>query len=157
MAKRFVDTARFFDPWYRSLPPTLKVFWEFIISSCDLAGAWKKDYDLAKFILGEGAPELDPADALLKLNAGKERIIEFGDYWFVVDFIPFQYGTLSADCRPHRAVVTCLEAHVNRGLPKKYVKAAKLNEMDERGVKRWNPPPGGFKRLMKKIDKGAAR
>lgn len=150
MAKRFVDTGRFFDPWYRSLSPTFKVFWEFVISSCDIAGAWKKDFALAGFAIGATPETISPERTLEVLNAGKIRIVEFGDYWFVVDFIGFQYGALSADCRPHKAVFLCLQAHIARGLPKKYVQNVRGN-IGEDTEKRWQKPPAAFRRAINKL------
>jgi len=154
MAKRFVDTGRFFDPWYRSLAPNLKVFWEFVISNCDIAGVWKMDFDLVRFILG--ATAFQPETALPMFNEGKDRIIEFGGgkYWYVADFISFQYGTLSADCRPHRAVIKTLDDHLKRGLPKKYIQAAKAGNGEVGAAERWASPPKSFSKLVKTLAEG---
>lgn len=155
MAKRFVDTGRYSDPWYRSLSPSLKCYWEYLISNCDLAGAWKKDFDLAHFQVGGERVERD--EMLAAFNKGKTRIIEFADYMFIVDFVSFQYGTLSRDCRPHKSVLACLMAHGKRGLPKQYLKSALSGTSESEGDGRWQTPPRSFRNMVKKLSdkKGA--
>lgn len=115
MAKRFTDTAKWTDPWYRKLKPVFKSFWEYLRDSCDKAGYWKKDFEAAQFFIDE---IFDPLDALQAINKDKKRIIEHGEYWQIVDFISFQYGVLTKDCKPHRQILDLIEKYDFKGYGK---------------------------------------
>jgi hypothetical protein len=96
MAKRFTDSDKWDDPWYRKLPILYKSFWEYVCCRCDYAGIWKVDIETAIYYIGD---QVDEKTALELFNTGKERIkvINHGSKWFVVDFINFQYGHLSTN------------------------------------------------------------
>ena len=52
MAKRFTDTDKFSDKWYRKLPLLQKVMYEYLLAECNHAGILEKfDIDnLMKYI-----------------------------------------------------------------------------------------------------------
>lgn len=104
--KRFTDTEKWSDPWYRKLSLLHKLLWDYICSRCDLAGVWKPDLELASFCIGE---PIDEAQAIQAL--GHRIQILPGGNWFIPKFIPFQYGPLHEDCRPHQAVIRALQDH----------------------------------------------
>ncbi len=111
MAKRFTDTETWNDPWYRKMPLEAKVFWKFLLDRCDVAGFWKKDYEMASFQCG-----FEVSDAHLSfLNEGKERIVDHGVYLQIADFIQFQYGELSPDCNPHKPIINLRESYRKKG------------------------------------------
>jgi len=89
VAKRYVDTQMWDDPWFQDLPLKHKSLWLYLFCKCDEAGVWKVNKRLAEFQL-ESSFEWDKIDDIY--NKGKERIHFFDDIWFLVDFIPFQYG-----------------------------------------------------------------
>lgn len=104
--KRFVDTARFADPWYFDLPPEMKCAWEFIWANCDNAGVWVVNQRLADVQIGK---KVDWKDFLSKC-AGK--IVELPrNRWHICDFVAFQCGKLSPDSRPHAVVIGLLRNH----------------------------------------------
>lgn len=104
--KRFTDTAKWEDKWFRKLPLPMKAFWIFLCDRCDLCGVWKVDLELAEFIIGAKLPLEE-----IKAHFG-DRIQDLpGDRWFISKFIEFQYGDLSPDCRPHQAVIKGLNAY----------------------------------------------
>jgi len=111
VAKRFTDTLKWSDPWFRRLNQDLKVLWFFLFENCDQAGFWKKDCELASFFCGYTIDD----SMFFKLNAGKCRLKDYGSYIQIVDFIPFQYGRLSAGCRPHKLVLYLLEIYEAKG------------------------------------------
>ena len=114
MGKRFTETEKWKDPWFRKLSPEVKLFWLFLTDNCDSAGFWKKDYDLAAFFCGVEVNE----SFLSSINAEKERVINYKEHILIIDFIQFQYGTLSPDCKPHKAVIDLLERHNSKGYSK---------------------------------------
>ena len=122
MGKRFTDTEKWKDPWFRKLPLEAKVFWEFLRDNCDQAGFWKKDYELASFLCGA---ELN--DSIMGwLNKEKNRIKDHGVYLEILDFISFQFGHLTKDCRPHRPVLDLLKKYGFKG----YLKG--INTLEEK-------------------------
>lgn len=107
MKKRFVDSEIWADGWYRRLPVEYKEFWRYVCENADNAGVWKIDDEAAAFHIGR---PIDTAKALALFNEGKERVASLaGERLLVLDFIAFQYGTLSHDCNPHRGVFTDIE------------------------------------------------
>lgn len=114
MAKRFTDSEKWNDPWFRRLSPELKCFWSFVLDRCDAAGVWKVDMDLASFNIGRPLTE----EEVLKAMPGRFRKLDT-ERWWVTKFIPFQYGELNEACRPHAAVLRSLKEH---GLFKEYSK-----------------------------------
>lgn len=92
MPKRFTDTAKWQDEWFMDLPAKYKLFYLFLLDSCDHAGVWKTNFRLAEFHIGAQIC----AEEIHELFAG--RIIEFKPgYWFLVKFIKFQYGGIKND------------------------------------------------------------
>lgn len=110
--KRFTETAKWEDPWYRRLAPELKLLWQWLLDSCDHAGVIEVDLELASFQIGIQYP-LDTlskfGERVQKLDCGKH---------FIPKFIPFQYGEISKDCRAHRPVFQSLEKHEVKGYAK---------------------------------------
>lgn len=112
MAKRFIDSRMWTDKWFRNLKPSTKLFWIYLFNNCDNAGVWEVDFELSSLLLGI---EIS-ADIHKEINNGKDRIrpIHDGRYWFITEFVEFQYGELSDSCYPHRKVKELLKEH---GLP----------------------------------------
>lgn len=105
--KRFTETTKWQDPWYRKLSPRLKCLWQYLCDACDHAGVLDFDPEIAAFSIGETIVESDIAamgERVKKLASGK---------LYVVRFIEFQFGRLSHDCRPHKVV---FEAIARNGL-----------------------------------------
>lgn len=88
MAKRFTDTEKWKDAWFRKLSPVHKCLWQYLVDECDCAGTWKVDIELASFQIGA------PITSEESLAALGERVcvIGAGDRWFIRKFVVFQYG-----------------------------------------------------------------
>ena len=103
--KRFTDTNKWEDPWFRRLSPELKNLWQWLCDRCDNAGVIDPDLDLAAFQIGYQYP-MDTlsefGDRLVNLECGK---------WFIPKFIEFQYGNLSEDCKAHNPIFISLQKH----------------------------------------------
>ena len=108
MAKRFIDTELWQKEWFQDLSVENKILLKYIFENCDCAGVWNSNYRLASFILGVPVNQED----IKKINEKKEQfeILSNGDI-FVIDFIKFQYGTLSENCKPHKPVIEKLKKY----------------------------------------------
>ena len=120
MAKRFIDTELWQKEWFQDLSIENKLLLKYIFENCDCAGVWNSNYRLASFILGVQVNQ----DDIKKINEKKQQfdILSNGDI-FVIDFIKFQYGTLSENCKPHKPVIEKLKKYglferVSKGFPK---------------------------------------
>lgn len=129
MPKRFMATERWDMAWYRELPAHHKCLWEYLTSKCDCAGAWEPDFHLASFQIGERVTRKD-------LVAFGDRVewLPCGKLW-LVGFVHFQYGKLSADCRPHHAVLERLDRY---GL---LSRVAEIEERVSKGLAKGSPTP----------------
>jgi hypothetical protein len=112
--KRFTETTKWEDPWYRKLSSKHKVFWGYLCDRCDNAGVWKIDYELASFQTGE---EMTAAD-IKSLNMGKERVAIKGDILIIKDFIRFQIGNLSGGklTNLQKSCLSLLASYSERGI-----------------------------------------
>lgn len=110
--KRFTETQKWEDPWFRKLKPEMKLLWQWLCDRCDNAGVIDPDIDLASFQIGYQYP-MDTlsefSERVVKLPCGK---------WFLPKFIEFQYGALSTDCKAHKPVFLSLQKHFPKGYPK---------------------------------------
>lgn len=105
MAKRFTDSSKFRDPWYRKLSPKLKCLWEYFLSECDIAGIIDIDLDAIEFHIGE--------------EITIEEIKSFGDRLFFLEtnkvfipkFVSFQQNTLNPENRAHKGIISSLEKY----------------------------------------------
>jgi len=109
MAKRFIDTAMWTqNQWFRRLKPNSKLFWFYLISTCDNVGVWEEDWDLASFIIGT---QLNRDEIIEDLD-GKIRKLSNNKIW-LRDFCNFQYKELNertAD-KPRQSYIALLKSH----------------------------------------------
>lgn len=101
--KRFTETTKWQDPWFRKLPAKMKAFWLYLVDNCDLAGIWNPDMELAGFQIGEEFA----MEEIHAHFADRITILENGR-WFVPKFIEFQYGELNPANRCHASVIKAL-------------------------------------------------
>jgi hypothetical protein len=103
--KRFTETTKWRNPWFRRLSPLLKCLWQFILDECDPAGVVEFDPELASFCIGEKI-------VLADLNEFGERLAAIGGGKYQIKgFLEFQYTTLSQSCPAHKVVFSALERH----------------------------------------------
>lgn len=103
--KRFTETSKWSDPWFRRLPSRVKNLWCYMHDNCDSAGVIDLDLELASFLITEQVTSDDLVlfgDRIVLLENGKIHI---------PGFIPFQYGTLSKTCKPHKSAFDSLARH----------------------------------------------
>jgi hypothetical protein len=110
--KRFTETQKWEDPWFRKLRPEMKLLWLWILDRCDSAGVIDPDLELASFQIGFQYP----MDTLSEFDGRVVGIV--GGKFFIPKFIEFQYGRLSEDCRAHGPAFQSLKKHGLEGYPK---------------------------------------
>jgi hypothetical protein len=120
MSKRFVDTELWQKEWFQDLSLKHKILLKYLFENCDCAGIWNINFRLASFIIGEKVS----LDDIKHINSVKQQFeILDNKNIFVLDFIKFQYGTLSENCKPHKNVIEKLKKYnlferVCKGYPK---------------------------------------
>ena len=140
MAKRFTASDKWEDNWFRKLPLKSKLFWLFILDRCDVAGIWKKDFELASFCIGE---EINEATLIKDFNGRLEEIGE--DKLWIIKFVEFQYSHLSDTVAPHKGVISALKKYglyerVIKGLDKGYLPLKdKDKTIQDKDKKRFDP------------------
>lgn len=85
MAKRFIDTGLFEDPWFADLSTSGKVLWVYYLTRCDNAGLLKFNKKLMEFQTGIKSIETviqELGNRLLRVNQ---------ELFFCPKFIEFQY------------------------------------------------------------------
>lgn len=106
MGKRYTETNKWDDPWFRRLSQTDKLFWFYLLDKCDNCGMWQVDLELASFFVGG-----DVSNVLERLNKDAERVVVLDDSWLVKAFIDYQYVKLRTSCPPHLNVIRNLQRH----------------------------------------------
>lgn len=110
MAKKFISSDIFQKLWFRRLDPEVKLFFLYLISTCDLAGFLEYDPDRIEFDLGIS---FDVKLFSEKINATKKNRIVWVDnktkIW-IPDYVKFQYNELSENSKPHLAVIKRLKS-----------------------------------------------
>jgi uncharacterized phage protein (TIGR02220 family) len=115
--KRFTDTDKWRDPWFRKLSAGAKLAFLFIVDNCDNAGVWDADMELANFSIGMEIPWEKVRESL-----GERLEVLKSGKWHLKKFVNFQCGELSEECKPHAAVIRLLNKHgiqrASKGYPK---------------------------------------
>jgi hypothetical protein len=104
MAKRFTDSDKWKDPWFKKLPGRLQLFWLFALDTCDHAGIWKIQFDEFEYKTGF---KFNPDD----MEYFSERIFYLDDEtYFIPRFITFQYSKFNPDRNnAHKGVLKVLD------------------------------------------------
>lgn len=105
MSKRFTESEKWKDPWFRRLPIVGKMFWVYVCDHCDHAGVISPDWEAMSFYFGTEVTE----DVLTHFEKQIQQM--GGGKLFIRSFIKFQYGKLSKECKPHNPVFQALKKH----------------------------------------------
>ena len=107
-----MDTDKYKDPFIRSLPGAYKLLWDYINLTCDHAGIWIVDFEIAQLYLGQDMP-IDATTALTLFNKNEIHIIVSSDNsrWFIPSFVEYQYGELDEKNRVHNSVIELLKKY----------------------------------------------
>jgi hypothetical protein len=74
VTRRFTETNKWEDPWFRRLPPAAKTLFEYLRDRCDIAGFWEVDLGTAAFFTG--LPESENATLGQPLNESCASALE---------------------------------------------------------------------------------
>ena len=104
MSKRFTDTEKWKDPWYRGLSQTGKLLFNYVCDQCDIAGFWEIDIERAVFDMGILASDIEWA--LKEI----ERCYETNNkYIWIKRFIEFQGNfPLNKNNKAHLGIIRML-------------------------------------------------
>jgi hypothetical protein len=103
--KRFTETEKWNDPWFRRLPMEVKCLWNYLCDRCDVAGVIELDLELAGQDIGHNYQNSDMA----LLESRMEKMM--GGKWRILKFLDFQYGTLDLKCRGQTNVIKAVLKH----------------------------------------------
>lgn len=115
--KRFTETDKWRDPWFRKLPGRIKVAYLYLLDCVDNAGVWDPDFELANFQISFDVKW----DEVQKAMGDRLKVLENGK-WHLTRFISFQYGELNEDCKPHQQVIRLLATHGIKRVSKGYTR-----------------------------------
>lgn len=103
--KRFTETNKWRDPWWRKLSGSAKLLQGYLWDNCDVIGLIEVDFQLISADCGQLIEEkhvTELGDRVQSLGANR---------YFLPKFINFQYGELTPTCPPHRPIIKLVESH----------------------------------------------
>jgi hypothetical protein len=101
--KRFTDTSKWSDPWFRRLSAPAKMLWFYILDHCDSVGMIELDLDLAAQDCGVKITDATLSEIGDRVEpAGKGKLI-------VPKFIKFQIGEPSESCKAHTKIIQAID------------------------------------------------
>lgn len=111
--KRFTETEKWSDPWFRKLQPLSKLVLLFIQDNCDVAGFWEIDIEAVAFMCK--LPDDKIRGLFEGLNQSQEGLgkvlIQRGSYVWLKDFVSEQKNLpLNPLNNAHRKVISCINA-----------------------------------------------
>lgn len=114
MSKRFTETDKWKDAWFRKLQPYEKLLFLYILDNCDNAGFLELDRFLASYQIGITEDEVQGA------YKGLERAIEGAsdgsDWVWVRNFLKHQKNEELNEKNPaHRQIISLIKAQNGRG------------------------------------------
>ena len=106
MAKRFIDTEIFNDPWFMDLSKDAKIIWFYLITQCDHAGIFKVNERLLIFQTGTKGL------ATVSKELGNRLVTLSEELIFMPKFITFQYPKgLNTNVKAQKSVIDILMKH----------------------------------------------
>lgn len=110
MSKRFTDTEIWGEDWFIDMPNEYKLFWFYMLSTCDHSGIFKVNTNTFCRL---NEVKLSSNRALEYFNNGKQRIrVIQTNVWFVEEFFVYQYGvTFNTNNRVHESIKKVYEKY----------------------------------------------
>ncbi len=112
MSKRFTDTTKWTDKWFRKLSVHGKLLFLWLVDNCDNAGFWEVDLELAAQQIG--ISEAEVAGAWEGLCRAYTRQ---GEYVWIKRFIRVQGNCpLNPDNNAHKQILSLFQEHADFGV-----------------------------------------
>ena len=110
MSKRFTETCKWDDPWFRSLPGSHKLVFLYIVDRCNNAGFWEVDEGAMAF---QTQLKTDHISGAIK---GLTRGLLGADGWvWVKNFLRHQKNSeLNPSNNAHRQIIELIKQQVER-------------------------------------------
>jgi hypothetical protein len=111
--KRFTETEKWRDAWFRGLSLDAKLVFWYLTENCDSAGVWEPDFEMVNFTFKRDIPWDEVKFELSQSVNGRDprlRVLPSGK-WLLTRFVFFQYGRLRPECIPHRSILKTIEKH----------------------------------------------
>lgn len=106
MAKRFTDTLKWKNSWFKDLCPHAKLVWVFLCDDCDHSGVWISDFEVMAIRTGVKVDEVK-----FKEWFG-QKVIKFdGNKFFIPSFFEFQYGSSKEGFRAKQSALASLQKY----------------------------------------------
>ncbi len=110
MAKRFIDSNFFKDPFVRGLQTPLKSFYIYLFLDCTNGGLWNVELDVAR--LRCGIPETITDNDIKNVFSHKILELENGQKWLIKNFLKIQHnGELKQKNNAHVNVIPELKKY----------------------------------------------
>jgi len=138
--KRFTETLKWRDPWFRNLSCRAKLLFFWLLDNCDNAGVIDLDLKAAAFDIGQPVEERH----LTEIQSRLQRLAD--GKWWITKFVTFQYGPLSEGCLPHRRVIASLKLHTTLDGSILTTLLARVQGTDKEKEKEEEGGVGGFRR-----------
>lgn len=106
MAKRFTDTNKWRNEWFKGLSPHAKLIWVYLCDDCDHAGIWMSDFEVMSIRTGIKIDE-----AKFKEWLGQKVIKVDPSRYFVPSFFDFQYGASKEGFRAKQSALASLQKY----------------------------------------------
>lgn len=105
--KRFTETDKWKDTWFRKLQPAEKLLWIYILDNCDNAGFFELDVEMCCFLTG--MEENRVLGAIKGLNRGLIGAKSDG-LFYVKNFLKHQKNfPLNPDNNAHKQILTIID------------------------------------------------
>lgn len=101
--KRFTETNKWQDAWFRKLSAVAKLLWIYAIDRCDCVGVVEIDCEIASEDF-----RVKVTEKHIQELSGRIQHID-GIKFFIPKFIDFQYGKLSPACPAHKKVLQAVD------------------------------------------------
>lgn len=110
MAKRFSATEIWEEDWFLDMPNEYKLFWYYMLSTCDHAGLFRVNVGSFCKLL---SVKIDTDKYLELINKGKLRIRTItNSLWLIEDFFVFQYGHIfNHNNKVHQSIANLYKKH----------------------------------------------
>jgi len=110
--KRFTETEKWKDSWFRKLQPPSKLLWLYILDTCDNAGFWEYDLEMCAFVTKMTEEQVE--GALKGLDRGLTGS-KCGECFYVNNFLRHQKNTpLNPKNKAHLQIIRIIEANIRK-------------------------------------------